>query len=380
MFLSLRSAVPQCLLGCALAGFLSTVTSLVAEDSPKTEDKAKTGQTESQEASSGSEQRKTEATPSDEKKDDSRHDQDAKLEAAIREEAEEYCRAFREHDASSAAKHFTDNAEFVAVNGETFTGRNAIEGALKQCFEDGGDCRLELTIDSLQFPSSAVAIEDGTSWTIHGGTETPVSYTAVHVKDGGTWRIASVRERAISSTRPQRDKLDELNWLLGDWIDESGDSTVLFQCRPMVGGNFLDRDFTVQMGDEPAMTGTQRIGWDPIARTFRVWYFDSEGGFGDGTWTRHGANWVLKLSGVTADGELAAGTFLYRVVNPHTVTWRALEHVIGDEQFDDGDEITMVRQSPAPRAAMEKKASSNDEHKDHDHDHEQDKTEKSDKR
>jgi len=296
---------------------------------------------------------KAEDSKSEYEKKSNPNEQGSGPEDNIRQEAEEYCRAFRDHDARSAANHFTEQAEFVTATGETLHGRGAIESALKQCFEEGGDCRLELSIDSIRFPSSAVAIEDGTSWTVHGGTEQPVNYTAVHVKEGDTWRIASVRERASTSSHPQREKLRELDWLLGDWIDESEESAVLFSCRPMAGGNFLDRDFTVQIGDEPAMTGTQRIGWDPTSQKFRVWYFDSEGGFGEGTWSKRDSNWVLKLSGVTADGELAAGTFLYRVVSPHIVTWRALEHVVGDQSFDDGDEITMVRQSPAPRAGAD---------------------------
>ena len=32
------------------------------------------------------------------------------------------------------------------------------------------------------------------------------------------------------------------------------------------------------------MTVTQRIGWDPAAKQIRSWEFDSEGGFGEGTW------------------------------------------------------------------------------------------------
>ncbi len=275
------------------------------------------------------------------------------LETLIRKGAEAYCQAFCDHDARSAAMQFTENAEFVTTDGQTLSGRKEIQSALEASFAQGHDWRLELAIDSIRFPAPNVAIEDGTSFTILGEEERPVSYTAVHVKEGDEWKIASIRERAVPSGRPHREKLRELDWLLGDWIDESSDSSVLFSCRPVDNGNFLTRDFVVRIGDEPAMTGTQRIGWDPIARHFRMWYFDSEGGYGDGSLSqRDDGQWLLKLSGVTADGEPASGTFLYRQVSKNQIAWRILDQMIGTthHDVDEDEEITLVRQSPAPRA------------------------------
>ena len=61
---------------------------------------------------------------------------------------------------------------------------------------------------------------------------------------------------------------------------------------------FILGQFTVQIAGKPAMTGTQRIGWDPLKKTIRSWVFDSEGGFAEGTWTLDGNKWVVKLTGV----------------------------------------------------------------------------------
>jgi uncharacterized protein (TIGR02246 family) len=276
------------------------------------------------------------------------------IEAVIRKGAEGYCQAFCDQDARSASMQFTENAEFVQADGQTLSGREEIESALKTCFAQGHKCRLELSIDSIRFPAPNVAIEDGTSWTIHGDEEIPVEYTAVHVKEGDDWKIASVRERAVPSSRPHREKLRELDWLLGDWIDESSDAAILFSCRPVDDGNFLTRDFVVRVGDEPALTGTQRIGWDPMTRTFRMWYFDSEGGYGEGTLSkRDDEEWILSLSGVTADSEPASATFLYRPVTSNRIVWRVVDQMIGTthHESDEGEEIILVRQAPTPRAA-----------------------------
>jgi len=54
---------------------------------------------------------------------------------------------------------------------------------------------------------------------------------------------------------------------------------------------FILSDFTVQVGGNPAMTGSQRIGWDPLRKQIRSWVFDSQGGFAEGLWAREGNRW-----------------------------------------------------------------------------------------
>ena len=57
------------------------------------------------------------------------------------------------------------------------------------------------------------------------------------------------------------------------------------------------------------------LGWDPVSGKLRAWIFDSEGGYGEGTWHRDGDSWVLKTTGVTADGQTASGTSIYTFVS-----------------------------------------------------------------
>ena len=44
------------------------------------------------------------------------------------------------------------------------------------------------------------------------------------------------------------------------------------------------------------LEGTQVIGWDPAAGTIRSWMFDSDGGFGEGTWSKKDNSWIVKFS------------------------------------------------------------------------------------
>jgi hypothetical protein len=80
----------------------------------------------------------------------------------------------------------------------------------------------------------------------------------------------------------------------------------------------------------------------------RAWIFDSEGGFGEGTWNRDGDSWVLKTTGVTADGQTASGTSIYTFVSEHIMTWQAVDHEIAGVQIPDSDVVTIVRTPPPP--------------------------------
>ena len=95
--------------------------------------------------------------------------------------------------------------------------------------------------------------------------------------------------------------------MVGDWIDEGADSVVRLHCQWSEDENFLFRTFTVKRQGKPVMTVTQRIGWDPVARQVRSWEFDSEGGFGEGKWSRDGERWVVKSHGRPARGRDGLG-------------------------------------------------------------------------
>lgn len=271
-------------------------------------------------------------------------------EAAIRQTGDTYETAYDAGDAKSIAAHFTADAEYVDEQGNVYQGRAAIEGAMTAYFAENPGCQIEINIDSLRFVSAGVAVEDGTTTVSPTGDAEPITsrYTAVHVKTNGKWLAASVRDHAPKDRRQHRVQLQHLGWLRGDWVDESDDSVVLFSCESVDGGNFLLRKFTIQIAGQEAMSGTQRIGWDPLTGKLRTWIFDSEGGYGDGSWHRDGDRWVLKSAGVTADGQTASSTSIYTFVNEHTMTWQSVDHEIAGVQLPDSELVTIVRRAPLP--------------------------------
>lgn len=275
-------------------------------------------------------------------------------EDAIRETAESYAKAFRDGDAKAAASHFTVDAEYMDEHGNTYEGRKAIEELLAECFKRNPEADMEIDIGEIRFISPGVAVEDG-SLTVSqdDGDTIDTQYTAIHVKTDGKWQVASVREKSPKDRRQHRTQLNQLSWLQGEWIDEDRDSTAFFVCAPVDNGNFLLREFAVVVDGQPAISGSQRIGWDPVSGKLRTWIFDSEGGYGEGFWFRDDDRWILKAVGVTSDGKMASSTSIYKKINDHTMTWQSVDHEVGGVRLPDSDVITIVRRAEPPSVQNE---------------------------
>jgi len=100
------------------------------------------------------------------------------------------------------------------------------------------------------------------------------------------------------------------------------------------------------------MTGTQRIGYDPLTGHLRAWIFDSAGGYADGYFHSEGENWILQTSGVTSDGRMASGTQILSRLDNHRLSWQAVDYVIGGERMADIPKVTIVRKPPGPTARV----------------------------
>ncbi|HLJ11615.1 MAG TPA: SgcJ/EcaC family oxidoreductase [Planctomycetaceae bacterium] len=282
-------------------------------------------------------------------------DKHAADEKAILETAETFVKAYEQRDAKAVAAHFTADAEYIDEQGNVFEGREAIEQTLTEFFAANPRAQLEVTVESVRFVTPAVAIEDGTSTVTSpdGDLRSHSRYVAVHTKTDGKWLVGAVREHAPKGERRHREELRQLEWLTGDWVDEAEDSIISFSCRAVDDGNFLVRDFTVTVAGEEVMHGSQRIGWDPLTGKLREWTFDSEGGHFEGVWHRDGDSWILSSVGVTADGQTASANSIFTFINPHTMTWQAVDQEAEGVRVPDSELYTLVRKGPPPETLEE---------------------------
>ena len=144
---------------------------------------------------------------------------------------------------------------------------------------------------------------------------------------------------------PPTNPLEELAWTAGQWTDEAGADRVRVTCGWSKNERFLLRQFSVEEACEVLLVGTQVIGWDPEAGAIRSWTFDSEGGFGEGRWTRDGERWLSKSSFTLSTGEKASATNVLTRTGEDTATWASINREIDGRLQPNQAEVTVVRVS-----------------------------------
>jgi len=285
-------------------------------------------------------------TPAIQPSGSSDHREDEK---AIRAADEKFVKAYDAGDAKAIANLFTEDAEAVDEEGDIVQGREALGLVFAELFEENPDSKIELTVDSLRFLNETSALERGHSKVTpkDGGSPEYGRYIVLYVKRDGTWLQAHVREQAEKHVSPH-ERLKELEWLVGDWVEEDSHAVVTNSCRWSEDKNFLLRQFTIRIGGKTALSGTQRIGWDPSSRQIRSWVFDNDGGFGEGFWTRRDNEWVIRSHLVRPDGHQETSTQVLMFVNPHQARWRSVDRSAGGKALPDIDEMVMVKTPPKP--------------------------------
>ena len=259
-----------------------------------------------------------------------------------------FTKAFNDGNATAAAATYTETAIVVDEQGERTEGRAAIRDQYAASFASDRGCKIAVKVDSLRFLGPETALEEGrTTITPPAGTGAPeiTRFTAVYVKEGGQWRQAAVRDELAHDLAPH-DRLKDLEWLVGEWVNESEDAVVSTSCKWGAGGNFLDREFTMKTQGRPVLSGTQRIGWDPLKRQFKTWIFDSEGGHGEGYFTRTGNRWVVKVDGVSQEGKPASATNIITRIGKDRMGWQSVDRTLGGSAIPGIDEFVVVRKPP----------------------------------
>jgi len=259
-----------------------------------------------------------------------------------------FAKAFNGGDAAAAAATFAEDALAVDEHGQRTEGRAAIRAGLAASFAGSLGSTIAIKVDSLRFLGPETALEEGrTTITPSGPGAVPeiTRFTVVYVKKDGRWLHSAVRDEASHDLTPH-DRLKELEWLVGDWINESQDAVVNTTCKWTEDGNFLVREFTMKTQGQPVLSGTQRIGWDAVKRQFKTWIFDTEGGFGEGYFTRDGDRWLIKADGVRQDGLPASATNIITRLGKDRMSWQSVDRTLGGAAIAGINEFTVVRKPP----------------------------------
>jgi uncharacterized protein (TIGR02246 family) len=270
--------------------------------------------------------------------------QEAKAIAAL---VASFTKAFNDGDAPAAAATFALDALVIDEQGERTEGRARIQAQLVESFAASPHRTIVIETTALRLLGPDTALEEGrtTISPAKGGPPEISRFVVVYVKHDGRWLQSAVRDEHAHDLTPH-DHLKELAWLVGEWINESQDAVVNTTCKWSEDGNFLIRDFTMKSQGQPVLSGTQRIGWDPSRHQFKTWIFDSEGGFGEGYWTRNGDQWLIKAEGVRQDGKHASATNIITRLGKDRASWQSVDRTIGGAAVPGVDEFTIVRKPP----------------------------------
>lgn len=265
-------------------------------------------------------------------------------EVDIRQVVQSYVEAFNRGDAAAVASHWSDDADYVSPTGDRLKGRKKIEAFLKKFFGENKDLRIEAFVSSIRFPSANRAVETGkVTVTRPGAAPEDSLYIAEYSKRRGAWKLTSVREEECSSSY---EHLKDLEWLIGDWIDKDDNALVESAYRWNRTKSFITGSFIVVVEGKAHVEGAQIIGWDPIKKAIRSWVFDSNGGFGEATWSRNENQWIAESSIIMSDGEKASAINIYTFVNDDTFTFQSIGRQIGEELIPNIDEVVVVRKPP----------------------------------
>ena len=115
---------------------------------------------------------------------------------------------------------------------------------------------------------------------------------------------------------------------------------------------FLIRSFEATFDDGEPLSGTQIFGWDPRAQQIRTWTFNSDGSFGDGTVSKNGDEWMVKMNQMQSDGRLASGTSVITRVDNDTIEVQKIGESIDGEPIPASEPVTVVRVAVAANVSV----------------------------
>jgi uncharacterized protein (TIGR02246 family) len=265
--------------------------------------------------------------------------QPSDAEKAARAQSDAYVAAFNKADSKALAAKYAEDAEYTTDDGTVITGREAILKGLKEFFTKNKGAKLAVQIDSARLLTPDVLVEKGLA-TI--GDET-TRYLCSYVKKGNDWLISELTETVLPPVSAAEVALGELSWLVGKWKDNGSGPAVEASIDWTKNQHFLRRSTKVTREGEDPLEATEVIGYDPTNDQIRSWVFDSEGGFGEGTWKHEGDKWLITFVSTALDGTTSSAQHIVTYIDDKKFTWESINRQSEGEVLPNIDKIEVVR-------------------------------------
>ncbi|HEY0980761.1 MULTISPECIES: SgcJ/EcaC family oxidoreductase [unclassified Schlesneria] len=274
----------------------------------------------------------------------------AAADAAIKERVEGFVKAYNSHNSDALSGYFTDDATLIDVEGAVIRGKTSIAAQFAEGFAQSSTYKLDSQIESIRYITPDVAqIEGSSSHT--APNEAPIinRFVSLVVKKDNVWKLAEIRDLPSSQDDiSPADRLAELEWMIGEWVDQGGDLKIHSVVQWGENKAYLTRKTTISEGEEGSHSSLMVLAYDPQAGQIRSWLFDSAGGRGEATWIRVADDqWVLRAAGNLSNGLPNSATQVVTIVGKDALKTSSFDRIIGGEIAPDIDEIMMVRKAPA---------------------------------
>lgn len=264
---------------------------------------------------------------------------------AVKAAIQSYSAAFHAKDVKTLVSHWLPEGVYISRNsGERVSGHAALTTEFNSIFEGGRVPELTNETKSVQLISPNVALERGTARVTRADGEMVESdYRIVYVKSGGRWLIDRVTDEEVVPQLSNYEQLKDLEWLVGEWIEDSDDVAVEVVCNWTRNQNFLSRTYKVSSEEGIESSGLQVIGWDPKEKRIRSWLFDSNGGFVSGVWSKRDGRWVVQAVATLSDGSSGSFTSVFQPIDDATYSWKKINRVVDGRLLPNIDEVVVRR-------------------------------------
>lgn len=262
-------------------------------------------------------------------------------EQSVRDAIKKYEDAWNARDMKSMAACWSLDGELVDPSGQKLPVAEVL-GQRASLFTHDKTSTLAVKVASIRLLTPNVAVVDGVTEFADASPEANPgdSFSALYIRRDGEWLLARVHE--LDAGTAVENHLQELEWLIGTWHGESEESTVRSTVTWSENKKFMIRKFEVVENDQVILTGTQRVGWDPLTGQLKSWYFDSDGSIGEGEWEKQDEHWIIDVKGMLQDGTTVSATNVYTRIDDDSYLRHSLRTRVGNQTVPDR-EVRVVR-------------------------------------
>jgi uncharacterized protein (TIGR02246 family) len=258
-----------------------------------------------------------------------------------------YQGAYDRGDAKALASFYAEDIDYIDQDGAETKGRSEMEKLFAESFQANPGAKIAITIEELKSLAPDVQVNRGVATvTAPSGLANSTRYIAVLTKKHDGWKISQLTETAAPAPRASS-QIEALKWLVGNWKSKDAGQTVETKVEWAGGKNFLVRTFKLK-GEEAETDGWEIVGWDPDGEQIHSWIFDSNGGFGESSWSYVGGHWLIRASNVLPDGSRSTAENVLTKVDGNKFTWESQNRTLDGQPQPLVSKIVVQRTTSNP--------------------------------